>query len=281
MSKLIDILSQNSNYKDIIKNDLELKPSKIPLIAIPTTSGTGSESTSFSVIYINNKKYSVSNKSMLPEYAVIDPRLSSTMSKKLRASSAFDAFSQSIESYWSINSTKASKDLSAKAIKLISNNILQSFNNDTKAKIAMAKAANLSGQAINITKTTAPHALSYRISSKYDIQHGHAVALTLGKFFLLNTPNDRSIVIDKRGNKYLEQTMRSLFKKLNVKSAEHASQFWYKLMKKCGLEPDIIKACSLSKNDLTGIIRSVDQARLKNNPIKVSSKDIFRAIWKE
>ena len=145
----------------------------------------------------------------------------------------------------------------------------------------MAKAANLSGQAINITKTTAPHALSYRISSKYDIQHGHAVALTLGKFFLLNTPNDRSIVIDKRGNKYLEQTMRSLFKILNVKSAEHASQFWYKLMKKCGLEPDIIKACSLSKNDLTGIIRSVDQVRLKNNPVKVSSKDIFRVIWKE
>lgn len=281
MSKLIGILSQNSNYKDIIKSDLELKPSKIPLIAIPTTSGTGSESTSFSVIYINNKKYSVSNKSMLPEYAVIDHRLSSTMSKKLRASSAFDAFSQSIESYWSINSTKASKDLSAKAIKLISNNILQSFNNNTKAKIAMAKAANLSGQAINITKTTAPHALSYRISSKYDIQHGHAVALTLGKFFLLNTPNDRSIVIDKRGNKYLEQTMRSLFKILNVKSAEHASQFWYKLMKKCGLEPDIIKACSLSKNDLTGIIRSVDQVRLKNNPVKVSSKDIFQVIWKE
>ena len=97
MGKLINILSQNTNSSDLIRKDLSLNKSKLKMIAIPTTSGTGSESTSFAVIYINNKKYSVSHKSMMPDYAFIDSNLSSSMNKKLRASSAFDAFSQSID----------------------------------------------------------------------------------------------------------------------------------------------------------------------------------------
>ena len=279
MGKLINILSQNPKYKDLIRNNSNFKISKIPLIAIPTTSGTGSESTSFSVIYINNKKYSVSDMSMLPDYALIDISLSSTMSKKLRASSAFDAFSQSIESYWSINSTKASKILSIQAIKLIHTNLIKSLNNDKSARTAMAKAANLSGQAINITKTTAPHALSYRISTKYGLQHGHAVALTLGKFFILNYPQNDINISDRRGYKFVMSTMKSLFNALGVKSSEEASDYWYNLMKKTGLEPNINIACSLTKNDLLGIIRGVDQFRLKNNPIKVTDKDMLGVFW--
>jgi len=281
MGKLINILSQNVDYKDLIRNNSSLKKSKIPLIVIPTTSGTGSESTSFSVIYINNKKYSVSNKSMLPSYALIDANLSNTMSNKLRASSAFDAFSQSIESYWSINSTKESKKISIQAIKLINNNIIRSFSFDKKARMAMAKAANLSGQAINITKTTAPHALSYRISSKYGLQHGHAVALTLGKFFILNNPQDNINIVDRRGYEFLRSTMRSLFKALGVKSSQEASDYWYKLMRKTGLEPNINKACSLTKRDLLNIIKSIDQLRLKNNPVKVTNKDIMGVLWEK
>ena len=279
MGKLINILSQNPKYKDLIRNNSNFKISKIPLIAIPTTSGTGSESTSFSVIYINNKKYSVSDMSMLPDYALIDTSLSSTMSKKLRASSAFDAFSQSIESYWSINSTKASKILSIQAIKLIHTNLIKSLNNDKSARTAMAKAANLSGQAINITKTTAPHALSYRISTKYGLQHGHAVALTLGKFFILNYPQNDINISDRRGYKFVMSTMKSLFNALGVKSSKEASDYWYNLMKKTGLEPNINIACSLTKNDLLGIIRGVDQFRLKNNPIKVTDKDMLGVFW--
>lgn len=279
MAKLISILSCNINYKKLIKDSAPLNVSKIPLIAIPTTSGTGSESTSFSVLYINNKKYSVSNSSMLPNYALIDANLANSMNNKLRASSAFDAFSQAIESYWSINSTKASKVLSAKAIALIKKNIIKSFDNNITARTAMIKAANLSGQAINITKTTAPHALSYKISSKYGLQHGHAVALTLGKFFILNNPQIDINISDKRGYKFLVKTMKSLFKLLGVKSSDEASDYWYKLMSKTGLEPNIKKACSLTRSDLLKIIKGVDQIRLKNNPVKLSNKAIMHILW--
>jgi alcohol dehydrogenase len=281
MGKLINILSQNTNSSELIKNNIKLKKSKLKMVAIPTTSGTGSESTSFAVVYINNKKYSVSHKSMMPDYAFIDSNLSNSMSKRLRASSAFDAFSQSIESYWSINSTIKSKNISRKAITLIKNNIIASFKNSFDARAAMARAANLSGQAINITKTTAPHALSYKISSKYGLQHGHAVALTLGKFFIINAPKDDINILDKRGHKYLLKTMKSLFKILEVTSAQEASAYWYNLMQRTGLESNVIKACSLNKDGLKKIILSVDQFRLKNNPVKIDNTDLAQALWEK
>ena len=281
MGKLINILSQNTNSSELIKNNIKLKKSKLKMVAIPTTSGTGSESTSFAVVYINNKKYSVSHKSMMPDFAFIDSNLSNSMSKRLRASSAFDAFSQSIESYWSINSTIKSKNISRKAITLIKNNIIASFKNSFDARAAMARAANLSGQAINITKTTAPHALSYKISSKYGLQHGHAVALTLGKFFIINAPKDDINILDKRGHKYLLKTMKSLFKILEVTSAQEASAYWYNLMQRTGLESNVIKACSLNKDGLKKIILSVDQFRLKNNPVKIDNTDLAQALWEK
>lgn len=279
MGKLINVLSNNENYKDLIKNNCNLKDSKIPMIAIPTTSGTGSESTSFAVLYINNKKYSVSNKNMLPNYAIIDSSLCNTMSKSLRAASAFDAFSQSIESYWSINSTIKSKKISLKAIKMINKNILNSFKKNEKARHAMAIAANLSGQAINITKTTAPHALSYYISTKHGIQHGHAVALTLGKFLILNKPLHNSNINEKRGYKFLINSMKTLYKTLGVKSGEEASKYWYDLMNKTGLESNISKACKINKNGLRTIIAKVDQNRLKNNPVQVTTKQLMTTLW--
>ena len=281
MGKLINILSQNTNSSELIKNNIKLKKSKLKMVAIPTTSGTGSESTSFAVVYINNKKYSVSHKSMMPDYAFIDSNLSNSMSKRLRASSAFDAFSQSIESYWSINSTIKSKNISREAITLIKNNIIASFKNSFDARAAMARAANLSGQAINITKTTAPHALSYKISSKYGLQHGHAVALTLGKFFIINAPKDDINILDKRGHKYLLKTMKSLFKILEVTSAQEASAYWYNLMQRTGLESNVVKACSLNKDGLKKIILSVDQFRLKNNPVKIDNTDLAQALWEK
>ena len=75
--------------------------------------------------------------------------------------------------------------------------------------------------------------------------------------------------------------MKSLFKILGVTSAQEASIYWYNLMKRTGLESNIIKACSLSRNDLKKIILSVDQFRLKNNPVKINNADMTQVFWEK
>ena len=91
---------------------------------------------------------------MLPNYAFIIPKLGENVPNTIKATCAFDAFSQSIESYWSINSTKRSKNISARAIKIIKNNIIKTLKGQKTSNSKLFKAANLSGQAINIAKTS-------------------------------------------------------------------------------------------------------------------------------
>ena len=186
MAKQINIFAKHDNFSNIIINDQSKLGEKLcPLIAIPTTTGTGSEETHFAVIYVDKKKYSVASKEMIPEFKIIDSSLSHSMPTKLQATCGFDALSQSVESYWSIKSSDESRRYSLEAIKLIINNFKKSINGDLDSKRNMAKAANFSGKAINISKTTAAHAISYPLTIHYNIPHGHAVALTLGYFLKL------------------------------------------------------------------------------------------------
>ena len=108
----------NDNYKNIIKGNEIIKNKFLPLLVMPTTAGTGSEATHFSVVYLDEKKYSVASKKLLPEYVIADTSLVQKMPSYLKACTLFDAFSQAIESFWSVNSTASSKEYSKRAIEL-------------------------------------------------------------------------------------------------------------------------------------------------------------------
>ena len=106
--------------------------------------------------------------------------------KKIKASSGFDAIAQSLESIVSKKSTNQSLIYAEKSLKLSLKNYTSFLNNPSKLNLYnMTLAANLSGKAINISKTTAPHALSYPFTSIFNISHGHAVSLTLENFLTL------------------------------------------------------------------------------------------------
>ena len=110
MAKQINIFAKHDNFSNIIINDQSKLGEKLcPLIAIPTTTGTGSEETHFAVIYVDKKKYSVASKEMIPEFKIIDSSLSHSMPTKLQATCGFDALSQSVESYWYIKSSDESR----------------------------------------------------------------------------------------------------------------------------------------------------------------------------
>ena len=172
--KLFSMQNADSTF-----SDSDFKFSNVKHLAIPTTAGSGSESTRFAVIYRNGEKLSITHDSILPDYVILNHAFLFTLPEYHKKSAILDAFCQAIESYWSKGATRESMDYSKKAIVLLLQNYRDYLcNNETSAR-NMLVAANISGKAINLTTTTAPHAMSYMLTSMYGLSHGQAVGLCL------------------------------------------------------------------------------------------------------
>lgn len=241
----------------------------VKLIAIPTTCGTGSEATQFAVIYINGVKHSLDSASVLPDYAIVDSQFVENNPKYLKACTAMDAYCQAIESYWAIKSTDESRKFAQQAIKLCKDNIVTYVNsNDSKASENMALASNLAGKAINISRTTAAHALSYKITSEFGIPHGHAVALSIAGLFKLNSEISDESNNDLRGIDFVKQ----LVDELKQLIGNNVEAYFQTLFEQIGLETDFSK---LNIKEFDSIVDSVNIERLGNNPRKLSRKDLI------
>ena len=186
--KISNVFNINSNLRKNILNSNFKNLKKIYKIAvIPTTAGSGAEVTSNAVIYINNKKYSVESESLKPDYYFIIPKLVIEAKKSIKSSAGFDAIAQSIESIISRKANSKSILFAKKSLALSFNKYEKFVNYPTLDNtLKMCFAATLSGKAISITKTTAPHAVSYPFTSHFGISHGHAVSLTLNEFLNFN-----------------------------------------------------------------------------------------------
>jgi len=264
MAKLISIFpSQKQKNKDLLDSQFRLSPRLNKLIAIPTTSGSGSESTHFAVIYKNNKKYSISHSSLIPDYAIIDPELTYTLSHYQTAISGMDAFCQSIESFWSKNATDESRLYSQKAIRLILNNIEYSvLDPNSSNRYAMSKGAHYAGKAINISKTTAAHAFSYPLTKLYGIPHGYAVALSISKFYRINgQDNSQSIIMNKLNSLLETETCLEAESKINS------------IITNIGLNTKLPENINY-ENEVERIIKYVNLDRLNNNPVEITVDDL-------
>jgi len=279
MAKLISVFANQSNdFEDIIKNNGIEGVIHTPLLAIPTTAGTGAEATHFAVVYIGKNKYSVAANSILPDYVYLSSEFSLSAKPYLTACTGLDAFSQAIESVWSVNSNKESIKFGLDAIELIWNNIAKAVNNnDKEAKAAMQKASYLAGKAINITKTTAPHAISYTFTSYYDIPHGHAVSLSLPYFIEYNYDVNEEDCTDKRGFRSVKNRIDEILNILGLNILE-IEEVLLKFFENLGIEININKLIQKFDKDL--IISNVNTERLNNNPRKVTKKTINLFIEK-
>jgi len=279
MAKLINFFSVNRmNNLNLSKLNSGIKKVK-PLIAIPTTAGSGSQATHFAVVYKNNTKYSIAHKYILPAVATVDANLTKSLPKRQTAISGMDALSQAIESFWSVNSTKESKRYARRAIKLILNNLVTAVDKGTmSSRKAMAEAAHLAGKAINISKTTAAHAVSYPLTTFHHIPHGHAVALTLGNFFIVNAKAKNTVLNEKRGRKYLMRVMAEIRGLFGCKASRDFGKKWYELMSAIGLETDFKKLGISKQSSISRIINNVNIERLGNNPVRIN-KAILKQIF--
>ena len=241
--------------------------SKIPLIAIPTTAGTGSESTHNAVMYYEGAKQTVTNDSILPNVAILEPSVLKTLPLYQKKCTMMDALCQGIESWWSVNSTKESYEYSRKAIELIMANWRKYiFENDDEAAIQIMMGANYGGRAINITATTAAHAMSYKITSLYKLPHGHAVAVCLPEIweYMLEHMDK---CLDKRGQNYLKGIFERISEVMGCNTPVEAIAIFRQMMREMELENPV--SLGNKEEELKVLSTSVNTVRLKNNPIGI------------
>lgn len=262
--KLFANMDQTQNYLEqrIEEND-------IPLLAIPTTAGTGSEVTRFAVIYYEGLKQSITHESCVPSMVFMDDSFLKTVPPYHRKATMLDALCHSIESFWSVNATEESKAYAREAIALILDNQEKYLRNEAQGNINMQRASQLAGRAINITQTTAGHAMCYMLTSLYGIAHGHAAALCnlqLWPHMLQHTVD----CIDRRGERYLKQTLRELATAFECDSPEEAAAKFKKIVEGLGLEKP---ACS-GERELDELTDTVKADRLRNHPVALGRETI-------
>ena len=262
----------------LVNTRVECDGTKLPFIAIPTTAGTGSESTHNAVMYYEGSKQTVTNDGILPDYAILEPSVLKTLPLYQKKCTMMDALCQGIESWWSVNSTEESYEYSRKAIELIMANWHKYiFENDEEAAANIMLGANYGGRAINITATTAAHAMSYKITSLYKLPHGHAVAVCLPEIweYMLEHPEE---CIDKRGSEYLTSVFDEIAHSMDGDTPSEAIVIFRNMMKQMELSNPVSEHLS---SDILLLSSSVNPIRLKNNPVGLDEgaiKFLYRKI---
>lgn len=276
VAKCIKLYSNMDPSVNYLKQ--EIVPNDVPLMAIPTTAGTGSEATRYAVIYYNDAKQSVTHESMIPSAVLMDRSALKTLPLYQKKSTMLDALCHSIESFWSVNSTEESRVYSRRAIEMVLANMDGYIANDDDANAAMLIAANTAGKAINITQTTAGHAMCYKLTSLYGIAHGHAAALCDRVLFpwMIRHPER---CIDPRGEAYLKDIFAQIADAMGCASPEEAAAKLGQIVS--ALELSVPAA---SEEDYAVLSTSVNPVRLKNHPVRLDEETIntlYHSILKQ
>jgi alcohol dehydrogenase len=216
-----------------------------PMVAIPTTAGSGAESTPFAVVYKDGRKTSIEGKALLPAYAIVDSALAVAVPPRVALASALDALAQSIESYWSLRATEESRGLSREALELIWGSIRGALRGDIHKLEKLARGAHCAGKAIAIAKTTVCHALSYSLTFRFGVPHGIAVTSTLPAAMRYN-----SFSIDQISAESIEKLARDL-------KVPRLAEFGVTLA------------------DIPSLCAEVNLERLANNPKLLSPDDLI------
>ena len=273
MANVVDVRPDLENL--IINYSYPFKKKNTKLAVIPTTAGSGAEVTSNAVIYVDGIKHSFESELLIPDNFFLIPEFLISAPNKIKASAGFDAIAQALESLISKKSNDQSVNYASKSLRVSINSYI-SFLNDPNIKNAteMSIASNLAGKAINISKTTAPHAASYPFTSLFNISHGHAVGLFFERFFKFNYDN-----LDKSETSFdLKQRFELIFNLFDVKNINDFNSKIILMKKKAKLEDNLEILNINVKKSSEKIIKGINLLRLGNNPVKINEKDILKII---
>jgi alcohol dehydrogenase class IV len=249
----------------------------VGLILAPTTSGSGAQATHFATIYLSGNKHSVVGSALLPDTVILDPALAMSGSAYQRACSGIDALAQAVESLWAVSADARSRSLAQSAIELILPSIISFVEHpDATNAEGMAKGSHLAGQAINHSRTTVPHALSYAITQIVGLPHGHAVAHTLPAVFERHIRAKHGFDSGVSRAEH-EHTMGRLVDLFGGGDADAAVDRIEQLVHHLGLRDPQRSNHEEIANNLDALTSGVDAARSNNNPLRFTDEDL-RAI---
>ena len=253
------VLSQNvEDINELMGAEILTYGKHIPFVAIPTTSGTGSEVTAVAVILdkLRQIKMEFISYYLLPDVAVIDPRMTETLPKKIAASTGMDALCHAIEAYTCLQKNPMSDAYAISAIKLIGENLIDSVEKDKKeAKIAMANASMMAGVSFSNSMVGLVHAIGHALGGVCHVPHGNAMNILL--------PYCMEYNMDKIGEEYgrilLYLAGEDVY--LNTKKENRGEKL-----------VDIIEEMKERLNKLTGIPITLKEAGVKEEDLNEVAK---------
>ncbi|MGN0531443.1 MAG: phosphonoacetaldehyde reductase [Eubacterium sp.] len=241
-----------------------MKNNDIKTLFIPTTAGTGAEATKSSVFYVNEvDKLSIANYDFIPDYVILDEKLLFTVPDYQRKCTCLDALCHAIESFWSTKAIDESREYAAKAIQLFMENKDDYMSNTQSGNRGMLMASYYGGKAINITGTTAAHAMCYNITMNCGTAHGHSVAACLVEIWrYMLEHNDR--VNDPMGREHTLDTFAQLEDMMGGLTD-------FERMVK---DEFALAAPRIDAGRIPGFVSKVNVSRLGNNPTVLEADDV-------
>ena len=258
-AKAIKAYINAESEDEVIRSQLTFKKHSCPHISIPGTAGTGSEATQIAVVYVDGRKVSLNHVELRPDGVILDASLLASLPDYHKKSSALDALAQGIESYWSKGSNDDSKVHAFLAVIGVLDNLKAYLEGDQHAAAEMLDASFQSGKAIQITRTTAAHAMSYQLTKMMGIAHGHACMLTLPTLWEMMLDRDE-----------IRETLQDLSAKMRMGDPQMVP----KLLK--GILYDLEIAIPPMPDDrlLDELTDSVNTERLNNHPVALTREEI-------
>ena len=265
-AKVIAMLQRNpGSIREYLDLERTCQVKGLPVIAVPTTAGTGSEVTPFSVITHKAKraKPAIGPPQNYPDVALVDPELTVSMPPKVTASTGLDVLCQAVEGFWSNQGNPVTRSLASQGIRLALENLEAAYLHKNKdAVTGMTLASHLTGMEMSNIGNTCIHPLSYPITMDYGVPHGFACAVFLPAVIRFNAPA-------------IQERFKELLQILGLPSVETFAERVENLMKKVGalmrLREVGVKAEALPDIVKRGVGRSTAW-----NPKPMGEEDILR-----
>ncbi len=248
-----------------------LNQKDVPLLAFPTTAGTGAEVTPFAVLYKGNRKQSVESETIIPTEVIYDSDVVIEVPSYQKKAAFMDLICHGIETYWSVKRTIVSTSYARKAIMTAIPIAEDYLAGDYMATAKVQEAAYYAGKAISISYTAAGHAMSYGLTKKYNIAHGHAAAICdviLWDWMIEQCNKDEE-------NVSLRKRLEELSAVLGKETMEAGADMFKRMVDNFGLYAPVIK-----NEDLEELTGKVNEERLSNHMLKLSRGDVF-SLYKQ